>query len=147
MGHGSGPALFHRQARLGAIQRLNLRFLIERQHNRVVGRVQVEAHDVDQLVLEVRVVGDLEGLDQVGLQPPGLPLPLDGGPRQPAVLRHRAVRPMGSVGWGRGPGVIDHLVDLVLGDHRLTPPALVHLAHPTDPIDFEVLPPLENRRA
>src|ERR1700681_1990387 len=36
----------HREQRLGAIQRLDLRFLIDAEHQRVVWRVEIEADDV-----------------------------------------------------------------------------------------------------
>ena len=39
-----------------------------------------QTHDIDQPVLEVRVVRNFEGLDQVRFEPTRLPLPLDGGP-------------------------------------------------------------------
>ena len=39
VGHCPGAALLHRQTRLGAVERLNLRFLIDRQHQ-AVGRIQ-----------------------------------------------------------------------------------------------------------
>ena len=122
-------------------------FSSKREHDGVVGRVHIEAHDVDQLVLELRIARDLERLDQVGLEPPGLPLPLDRGPRETAVLRHRAVRPVRGIRGRRGAGVLDHLVDLVLGDHGLASPALVHLADPIDAVGLEVLAPLEDGRS
>ena len=39
--HGSGPALFERQAGLRAIQRLDLALFVERRHNRVSRRRDV----------------------------------------------------------------------------------------------------------
>ena len=46
VGHGAGTSLLHRQPRLGAVQRLDLAFLIDRQNNGVVGRIDVEPDDV-----------------------------------------------------------------------------------------------------
>src|SRR5882757_11233519 len=40
----------HREQRLGAIQRLDLRFLIDAEHQRVVWRVEIEADNVAHLV-------------------------------------------------------------------------------------------------
>ena len=40
----------HREQRLGAIQRLDLRFLVDAEHQRVVRRVEIEADDVAHLV-------------------------------------------------------------------------------------------------
>jgi len=48
---------------LGAIQRLALGLFVEAQHDRTLGGIEVEADDVDELVLEVEVVGEPEGLD------------------------------------------------------------------------------------
>jgi hypothetical protein len=42
VGHGAEPPLLHRQAGLGAVERLDLRFLVHRQHDGVCRRVDVE---------------------------------------------------------------------------------------------------------
>src|SRR5437879_7493540 len=44
MGHGSAAALFYRQARLSAIKRLVLALLINTDHDRLLGRIQIGAH-------------------------------------------------------------------------------------------------------
>src|SRR6266481_4357309 len=46
MSHGAAAALLHRQSGLGAIQRLDLTLLIHTKHQRLVGRVEIEAHYV-----------------------------------------------------------------------------------------------------
>src|SRR5664280_622400 len=107
VGHRPGPTLLHRQAGLGSVERLDLRLLVEGEHDGIAWRVHREAHHVDQLVLEVRVVGDLERLDQVGLQSPGLPFPLHRGPREPTVCSHGAVRPVGGIRWRGVAGVVE----------------------------------------
>ena len=43
-------------------------------------------------------------------------------------------------------GVVDHLIDLLLADDRLSSPAFVDLAHPVDPVGLEVAPPLQDGR-
>ena len=50
-----GTSLFglprpHRQQRLGTVQRLDLRFLIDAEHQRAIRRVEVKANDVVDLV-------------------------------------------------------------------------------------------------
>ena len=60
MGHGSGSALFHRQAGLSAIERLYLALLVDRQNQRFVGRVQIEAHDIGDFLGEIRIARQLE---------------------------------------------------------------------------------------
>ena len=58
----------HGQDRLGAIQRLNLRLLIDRQDHGVVGRVQVETDHIAHLFDEEWIGGELETLAAVRLQ-------------------------------------------------------------------------------
>ena len=54
--HGSrfrlGP--FSRAGRVGAIERLELALLVDRQNQRVVGRVQIEAHDIGDFLGEIQ---------------------------------------------------------------------------------------------
>jgi hypothetical protein len=68
----------HGQQRLGAIDGLDMRFLVNTEHNCLVGRVEVEANDVSYLFNKEGIVGELERLLAVGLQGEGL---------QPAVGR------------------------------------------------------------
>ena len=63
----------HRQQRLRAIQRLDLRLLVDTQHQRPVRRVQVQADDVAHLLDEQRILGELERLAAVRLQREGAP--------------------------------------------------------------------------
>jgi zinc-finger of transposase IS204/IS1001/IS1096/IS1165/Transposase len=56
-----GGAGHHRQHRLGAVQRLDARFLVHAQHHRLLRRIVVQADDIDDLVHEQRVGGQLEG--------------------------------------------------------------------------------------
>ena len=60
VGHGAGAALLHRQARLGAVERLDLALLVDRQHDGMGRRIDIEADDVAQLVDELRIVRELE---------------------------------------------------------------------------------------
>ena len=53
-----------------------LGLLVEAQHHCSLGRVQVEPDDIDELLLEGRVVGQLEGLDPMRSDLPGPPDPL-----------------------------------------------------------------------
>ena len=56
----------HGQDRLGAIQRLNLALLIDRQHHGVVGRVEVETDHIAHLFDEEWIGGELELLLRCG---------------------------------------------------------------------------------
>src|SRR5437660_2311232 len=66
----------HGQHRLAAVQRLNLRLLIDAQHDGALGRGHVEADDVANLGNEIGVGRELEGLQPVWLQAEGAPYPL-----------------------------------------------------------------------
>ena len=52
VGHRAGPAGFHRQRRLGAVQSLALGLLVEAEHHCSRRRIQVQANNVDQFLLE-----------------------------------------------------------------------------------------------
>ena len=94
MGHRLRPTGHHRQRRLGAVQRLHGGLLVHTQHDRVVRRVQIQPDDIDQLLLEPRIVRQLERLHQMRLQSPRRPDPLHRILRHPDPLRHRPARPM-----------------------------------------------------
>ena len=49
VGHRPAAALLHRQAGLGAVERLDLRFLIDRQHQAVGRRIEIQPDHVAQL--------------------------------------------------------------------------------------------------
>ena len=66
MGVALGLARAQRQHRLGAVEGLDLGLLVDAEHDRPVGRVEVEAHDIADLGLEGRVGAELEGLDAGG---------------------------------------------------------------------------------
>src|SRR5271166_2227840 len=59
--HCGRTALLYRQARLRAVERLNLAFLVDAEHQRLVRRVHVEADDVCDLFGELRIAGQLDG--------------------------------------------------------------------------------------
>ena len=46
VGHGAAAALLHRQPRLGAVERLDLALLVDRQHDGMRRRIDVEADDL-----------------------------------------------------------------------------------------------------
>ncbi|AWM29807.1 hypothetical protein AOX55_00004371 (plasmid) [Sinorhizobium fredii CCBAU 25509] len=73
VGHGAEPALLQGQAGLGAVERLDLALLVDRQHDGMGRRVDVEADNVFELGDELRVVGELEGPPAVGLETVRLP--------------------------------------------------------------------------
>src|SRR5215471_9157936 len=65
--HGSASSLLDRQARLCAVQGLDLAFLLGTKHHGMLRRVEIKSHDSLQLFRQVRIVADFEG-GQVWLQ-------------------------------------------------------------------------------
>ena len=96
--HRAGPALLQRQARLGAVERLDLALLVDRQHDGVGRRIDVEPDDVAQLGGELRVVGELELPHPVRLQAVGAP---DALHRADADAGWPRPSPRRSSGWSR----------------------------------------------
>jgi len=50
MGHGAATSFLQGQAGLGSIQCLNLAFLVDAEHQGLLGRIEIEAHDIGQLL-------------------------------------------------------------------------------------------------
>lgn len=136
-----GHARHHRQHRLGPVQGLDLRLLIHRQHHRTLGRVEVQTHDVVDLLHEQRIRRQLEGVRQMRLELELPPDPSDRGLRQTTVLGHRRPRPVGGVPgqlFQRGDHHRFHLIDADSG--RPARPRLVDQS--VQPHSEEAPPPL-----
>ena len=97
MGHGPGPALLHRQPRLGAVQRLDLALLIDAEHHGVGGRINIQADDVADLGGEPGIIGELEGADAVRCQAMGLPDALHRGQADTGDPGHHPAGPVGGL--------------------------------------------------
>jgi hypothetical protein len=63
VGLSRGYPRHQRQHRRRTIERLNLRLLVDAQHDRGLGRIEIQPDDVADLVDEPRVRGELERLD------------------------------------------------------------------------------------
>ena len=114
VGHCSGAARLHRQPRLGAVERLDLALLIDREDDGMGGRVDIEADDVAQLGDKLRVGGELELFYPMRLKAMRTPDALDGTRADTDDLRHHRGGPVGRLcGWV-GPGERYH----ALGDVR-----------------------------
>ena len=68
VGHRRRAALLQGQARLSAVERLDLAFLVDAQHQRPVRRVHVEPDDIGHFLFELWVVRYLEPAHKVRLQ-------------------------------------------------------------------------------
>jgi hypothetical protein len=74
---------------------LNLGFLVDREHDRFLWRRQIQAHDVADLGLQLRVGRELERLPSPRLQAPLAPDPSDPHIRDPAqVIGKQPARPV-----------------------------------------------------
>jgi hypothetical protein len=60
--HGGGPTGLHRQAGLGTVKRLHLALLVTAQHQRVLGRGHVQAHDVLEFFDELGITRYFEAV-------------------------------------------------------------------------------------
>ena len=132
MGHRPAFSGLERQARLRAVERLDLALLVERDGHRVLGRVHVEAHDVLDLLGELGIVGTLEGANAVRLQPMRLPQAVHGA--QADADGFGAAGPMRDVAGRFGAGQVHNLGD-DLGRKR----SVARLARPLAQQAFDTL--------
>jgi hypothetical protein len=98
MGHRPTATLFHGQSRLCAVQGLDLGLLIDAKHHGFVRRIQIQPHDIGELLDELFILGQLEGLHAVRLQAVRIPNPRDGGVTDSEFLGQRSGTPMGCIG-------------------------------------------------
>ena len=133
-----------RQHRRRPVERLDLRLLVDAQHDRRLGRVEIEPDDVAHLVDELRIRGKLERLRLVRLQPEGSPDPADRRLAHPGRRSHRPGRPVRRVCRLLLERLHDHPLHLLVADRaRLPRPRLVVQAVEAAP--GEPAPPLPDR--
>ncbi len=99
VGDGAGPPALHRQSRLRAVQGLDLTLLVAAEHQRMLGRVHVQAYHVQQLVLEAGITRQLEAAAQVRLEAMAVPNAADGRGTRSKMLGQCAGAPVGGVDW------------------------------------------------
>ena len=95
VGHGARTALLHRQAGLGAVERLDLRLLVDGQDHRMSRRINIEADDLGELFGENRIVRQFEAAPSMRCKAMRLPNLLHRRDGQPDDLGHRTCRPVG----------------------------------------------------
>ena len=134
----------HRQDRLAAVERLDLALLVDAEHQRAVRRRQIQAYDVADLVHEVRIARQLEGLRAVRLQAEGAPDAPDRRVRKAALPGHRAQRPMGGVRRRRAERPLDNLGHLIVRE-RSRPSRTRLIRQPLDALLQEAPAPLADR--
>ncbi len=118
MGQRVEPTRVNRQALLRAVQRLNLALLVDRQDHRIVGRIEIEPHNIDDFLGELGIVRQLEGARQMRLEAMRLPDPLHRRRRDAGRLGHGSHTPLRGA---RRFGVERHGHDILhrLGRQRL----------------------------
>src|SRR6266851_4183086 len=130
----------HRQQRLTAVERLNLRFLIHAQHQCPVRRIKIQAHDVADFFDEQRGFGELETLDSVRLQGKGPPDAADYGLTHSAAPGQRASAPVRRISGEALQGQSHDPLNLRVTDLARRPgPRLVQ--QPVQPPRHKALPP------
>lgn len=107
-----------RQHRLGAVERLQLRLLVEAEHKRSFGRVEVEADDLDHLRNKLRVAAVLERAGAVGLEPVPAPDPIHRRARQARLACEPADAPVRLAGRRRLERLCEQVLDRLLVDRR-----------------------------
>ena len=111
--HRSAASFFHGKPRLCTIQGLNLRFLVHTQHHGLVRWVQIDADNIRQFFHEAFVLGELESLHPVRLQPVRIPNSLHSSMADSLDFGHRSCRPVGRVLGGAVQGCFDNLMDFL----------------------------------
>jgi hypothetical protein len=106
----------HGQDRLSAVQGLDLALLIDAEDHGPVWRIQIETDDVPNLLHELGIGGELEGLGPMRLESKCMPDPTHRGITQPAASRHRACTPVGGIGRHRLQGGVHQCLDLIVAD-------------------------------
>lgn len=106
--HRAATAFLHREARLGAVQGLDLALLVYAQDEGMFGRVQVQAHYIRHFLLEVGIPAELEGTNPMGFKAVRVPHTLHQTGVGPQVPGQRPGGPVRRGGWtGLGGGVKD----------------------------------------
>ena len=93
----SSPSCLNRPAQrtdfVHGLQGLTLALLVATEHERPLGRIQIQADHVPEFLRELRVVGHLEGLHHMRLDVVGAPDPVDAVRRHPHCGGHGAHAP------------------------------------------------------
>ena len=139
--HGGAAPLLHGQPGLGAVERLDLAFLVDAEDHGMGRRIDIEADDLLEFVGKFGIVGDLERAHAMRLEPVPLPHPPHRRRTDPHCLGHRRCGPVGRL---MRRGLIGQRNDTIdgLGRQRRNArgPGLV-AGEPRDPLMHETLLP------
>ena len=109
VGYQPGPPILHRQGRLGAVERLNLRLLVDRQYETMGRRVEIQPNDGAQLGGKSRILRQLETPHPVRLQAVRGPDPLHRAQRHASGHRHCPAGPVRRLAGRLGERQRDHV--------------------------------------
>ena len=109
MRHGLAASGLDRQSGLGAVERLDLALLIERQHHSVGRGIDIKGDDVGELVSKAGIARALEGAQPVRLQFVRPPDALHRTQRDADGFGHRPAGPVGRLVRRRGARQCHHL--------------------------------------
>jgi len=107
-----------RQQRLSPLQGLDLRLLIEAQHDSVGRRIEVQADDIVDSLFRLRVGDELEGLETVRLEVVSLPDTVNRGVGDPRATSNLTRRPLAQAALGLSKGDRNDLSALARGNDR-----------------------------
>jgi Voltage gated chloride channel len=140
-----GLANVQGQDRLGPLERLNLRLLVEGEHHRVVRRIHIQADDIPNLIDELGVGRHLERLRDVRFEPKRPPDAADHRVTHPGLRCHRPRAPMGLALRRRLQRLNDHRFDRLVGDRPWRADARLVIQAVEPPLN-EACPPFTHRR-
>lgn len=118
--HRPAPALLQRKTGLGPVESLDLAFFVQAQNKGPVRWIQVQAHDIAQLLDKVLVSTEFEGIDQMGLQVVLLPDAPDSRFTQILGSGHSPRAPMRRIRRRRMQRGFNHSFDFTRRDFRNT---------------------------
>lgn len=114
--HCPTPAFLQRKARLGAIEGLDLAFLVDAQDQGLVRGIEVEPNHIVELLDKLLVPADLEGPDEMGLEVVSLPDTPNRSLAETLCLGHAPRAPVGRSRWCGVQRGLDHYPDFACGD-------------------------------
>src|SRR3990167_984257 len=114
--HRPTAALLQWKAGLGAIEGLDLTFLVDTQHKGFVRGIEIESDDIVELLDKMFVAADLEGLDEMGFEVVLFPDTTDRRLAEAMRLGHAPRAPVGRIRWLAVQRGLDDCADFLLGN-------------------------------
>ena len=114
--HRSTATLLQWETGLGAIEGLDLTFLVDAQNEGFVRWIEIESNNIVELLDKVFIAANLEGLDEMGLEVVLLPNTLNAHRTDALSLGHAPYAPVSFCGWFGTQRGLDNRTDLAFGD-------------------------------